>query len=129
MTHLSSSCVLPLRPLVPFRFAALYRNSLRLKMSRNHIQQANQIEMIENSSRIKLAVCLLLAFPLCAENVRLSSLDLKPYETLNFVAQDRSQAVVFVFQLKDGQAQPVRPQGLDAAKRYSIHELNPAPGR
>jgi len=37
--------------------------------------------------------------------------------------------VVFVFQLKDGEPLPVRPQGLDPARHYSIHELNPAPGR
>ncbi|MDD5140849.1 MAG: alpha-galactosidase [Verrucomicrobiales bacterium] len=48
---------------------------------------------------------------------------------LNFVAEDRARAVVFVFQLKDGEALPVRPQGLDPEKHYSIHELNPAPGR
>jgi alpha-galactosidase len=48
---------------------------------------------------------------------------------LNFVAEDRSRAVVFVFQLKDGPSLPVRPQGLDPEKHYSIHELNSAPGR
>jgi alpha-galactosidase len=48
---------------------------------------------------------------------------------LNFVSPDRSRAVVFVFQLKDGPALPVRPQGLEPDKRYVIHELNPAPGR
>ena len=48
---------------------------------------------------------------------------------LNFVAKDRARAVVFVFQLKHGEALPVRPQGLDPAKRYTIRELNPAPGR
>jgi alpha-galactosidase len=48
---------------------------------------------------------------------------------INFVAKDRSRAAVFVFQLKDGEAAAVRPQGLDAARRYTIHELNPAPGR
>jgi alpha-galactosidase len=48
---------------------------------------------------------------------------------LNFVSPDRSRAVVFVFQLKDGQPLPVRPQGLDATKRYLIRELNPAPDR
>jgi alpha-galactosidase len=48
---------------------------------------------------------------------------------LDFVAPDRARAVVFAFQLKDGQALPVRPQGLDPAKNYAIHELNPAPGR
>ena len=35
---------------------------------------------------------------------------------LDFVSPDRSRAVVFVFQLKDGQNVPVRPQGLDPAK-------------
>jgi alpha-galactosidase len=48
---------------------------------------------------------------------------------LNFVSPEQSRAVVFVFQLKNGEARPVRPQGLDAAKRYSLRELNPAPGR
>jgi alpha-galactosidase len=48
---------------------------------------------------------------------------------LNFVSPDRARAVVFVFQLKDGEANPVHPQGLDPAKRYTINELNPAPGR
>jgi len=52
-----------------------------------------------------------------------------PRGALNFVAKDHSRAVVFVFQLKDEKALPVRPHGLDAAKRYAVRELNPAPGR
>jgi alpha-galactosidase len=36
---------------------------------------------------------------------------------------------VYAFQLKDGPQSPVRPQGLDPAKSYTIRELNPAPGR
>ena len=48
---------------------------------------------------------------------------------LNYVSADQSKAVLFAFQLKDGTAQPVRPQGLSAAKRYTVRELNPAPGR
>jgi len=48
---------------------------------------------------------------------------------LNFVSPDKARAAVFVFQLKDGEAKPVYPQGLDSAKRYTVQELNPAPGR
>ena len=48
---------------------------------------------------------------------------------LNYVSPDQSKAVLFVFQLKDGGAQPVHPQGLDAKKHYTVRELNPAPGR
>jgi alpha-galactosidase len=48
---------------------------------------------------------------------------------LNFVSPGAAHASVFVFQLKDGEALPVRPQGLDPAKRYLVKELNPAPGR
>jgi alpha-galactosidase len=48
---------------------------------------------------------------------------------INFVSPDKSRAVVFVFQLKDGLPLPVHPQGLDPAKGYIIHELNHAPGR
>ena len=48
---------------------------------------------------------------------------------LNYVSPDRVKAALFVFQLKDGEAQPVRPQGLDPTKRYTVREMNPAPGR
>ncbi|HWY31225.1 MAG TPA: alpha-galactosidase [Candidatus Acidoferrum sp.] len=48
---------------------------------------------------------------------------------LGFVSPDRKRAVVFAFQLKDGPQAPVHPQGLDPAINYTIHELNPAPGR
>ncbi len=48
---------------------------------------------------------------------------------INYVSPDQTKAVLFVFQLKDGAAQPVRPQGLDPAKRYTVHEMNPSPGR
>jgi alpha-galactosidase len=48
---------------------------------------------------------------------------------LNFVSPDQARAVVFVFQLQDGEKVVVRPQGLDPAKNYQVTELNPAPGR
>ena len=48
---------------------------------------------------------------------------------INFVSPDQTRAAVFVFQLKDGEAIPVRPQGLDPAKHYTVREMNPAPGR
>jgi alpha-galactosidase len=48
---------------------------------------------------------------------------------LNYVAKDKARAVVFVFQLQAGRNVVVRPQGLDPARRYTIHEMNPAPGR
>jgi alpha-galactosidase len=48
---------------------------------------------------------------------------------INYTSPDRSRAVVFVYQLKDAEPQPLRPQGLDPAKRYTVKELNPAPGR
>ena len=48
---------------------------------------------------------------------------------LDYVSDDRARAVVFAFQLQDGAAAPVHPQGLDPEKSYTVHELNPAPGR
>lgn len=48
---------------------------------------------------------------------------------LDFVSPDQTRAVVFVFQLQNGKNVPVHPQGLDPAKHYTVHELNPAPGR
>ena len=48
---------------------------------------------------------------------------------INFVSSDKTRAVVFAFQLREGENIPVHPQGLDPAKRYTVRELNPAPGR
>ncbi len=48
---------------------------------------------------------------------------------LNFVSPDKARAVIFALQLQDSKNVPVQPQGLDPAKNYVIHELNPAPGR
>jgi len=48
---------------------------------------------------------------------------------INFVSPDRARAALFVFQLKDGENAAVHPQGLEPARHYTIHELNPAPGR
>ena len=48
---------------------------------------------------------------------------------LNFVSSDKSKVVLFVFQLKDGLNVVVHPQGLEPARSYKVHELNPAPGR
>ena len=45
------------------------------------------------------------------------------------MAPDQGRAVVFVFQLQDGPNVAVHPQGLDPVRHYTIHELNPAPGR
>jgi alpha-galactosidase len=44
---------------------------------------------------------------------------------LNYASKDRERAVLFVFQLKNAEVSPVRPQGLAPDKQYTIHELNP----
>jgi alpha-galactosidase len=48
---------------------------------------------------------------------------------IDFVSPDQTRAIVFAFQLDDGPNADVRPQGLAPSKRYTIHELNPAPDR
>ncbi len=48
---------------------------------------------------------------------------------LDLVTQDKARAVMFVFQLGAGQNRAVHPRGLNPARRYRIHELNPVPGR
>jgi alpha-galactosidase len=57
----------------------------------------------------------------------------RPHEAargaINYTSIDRSRAVLFVFQLKDGEATPVRLRGLDPARKYVVRELNPAAGR
>jgi alpha-galactosidase len=51
-----------------------------------------------------------------------------PYErqraAMDFVSADRSRAVLFVYQLKDGDHEPVTPRGLDPQRHYLVREVN-----
>ena len=47
-----------------------------------------------------------------------------PCAALDYVAADRSRAVLFVYQIKDGADVPIKPRGLDPQGRYRIHEVN-----
>jgi alpha-galactosidase len=47
-----------------------------------------------------------------------------PRACLDYVTPDRSKAVLFVYQLKDGEAGSVKPRGLDPARKYQVRELN-----
>jgi alpha-galactosidase len=55
---------------------------------------------------------------------RLSS----PYEqncgSLSYVSEDKNKAVVFVYQVKDGQSGVIKLRGLDPVKKYRLKELN-----
>ena len=55
---------------------------------------------------------------------RLESPDDGPRAALDYVSPDRSRAVLFVYQLKDNDTKPVKPRGLDPAKRYTVREVN-----
>ena len=48
---------------------------------------------------------------------------------INYVSEDLKRGVMFTFQLQGGPQAPVHPQGLDPKANYTLHELNPAPGR
>jgi alpha-galactosidase len=60
---------------------------------------------------------------------RLEQPEQGPRGAINFVSPDQTRAVLFAFQLKDGLLPAVKPEGLDPARQYVLHELNPAPGR
>jgi len=51
-----------------------------------------------------------------------------PYErqraALEYVSEDRTRAVLFIYQLGETAFGPVRPRGLDPAKRYRVREVN-----
>src|SRR5882724_9811798 len=51
-----------------------------------------------------------------------------PYESircaLNYVSKDHQRAVLFVFQMKNGAAPPVRLLGLTPQRQYTVYELN-----
>jgi alpha-galactosidase len=47
-----------------------------------------------------------------------------PRACLNYVSPDRAKAVLFVYQLKAGDAAPVKPGGLDPQRQYVVREVN-----
>jgi alpha-galactosidase len=47
-----------------------------------------------------------------------------PRAALDYVTADRQHAVLFVYQLQDGETAPVRPRGLHPQKLYLIREIN-----
>jgi alpha-galactosidase len=59
---------------------------------------------------------------------RLESPYERPRAALSYVAADRSAAVVFVYQLREGAPAAVRPRGLDPGRKYLVRELNLPPG-
>ncbi|HZR16551.1 MAG TPA: alpha-galactosidase [Verrucomicrobiae bacterium] len=59
---------------------------------------------------------------------RLESPYAGPRAALDLVSPDRSRAVLFIYQLKEGPNSPIRLQGLDRRKTYRLREVNLSPG-
>jgi alpha-galactosidase len=59
---------------------------------------------------------------------RLESPYEQPRAVLSYVSADRSRAVVFAYQLGETAFGPIRPRGLDPARRYRVREINLAEG-
>ncbi len=55
---------------------------------------------------------------------RLESPYTGPRSCLDYVSPDRAKAVLFVYQLKAGEAAAVKPRGLDAQRQYKVREVN-----
>jgi len=55
---------------------------------------------------------------------RLESPYAGPRSVVEFVSQDRSRAVLFVYQLQSGESKPARLNGLAPEKRYKAREVN-----
>jgi alpha-galactosidase len=55
---------------------------------------------------------------------RLESPYERPRAVLSYVSADRAAAVVFIYQLRESIQGPVRPRGLDPARRYRVREIN-----
>jgi alpha-galactosidase len=51
-----------------------------------------------------------------------------PRAALNYVLPDKSRAVLFVYQIGDSEAKPVKLAGLDPKKQYHVREVNLADG-
>lgn len=49
-----------------------------------------------------------------------------PRACLDYVLPDQKKAVLFVYQLKTGEAKAVKPEGLDAQRKYAVREIDAA---
>ncbi len=48
----------------------------------------------------------------------------QPCAALDFVSPDRTHAVLFIYQVKEGDDGLVKPEGLDPQLRYHVREVN-----
>ena len=55
---------------------------------------------------------------------RLESPYERPRAALSYVSEDRTRAVLFVYQLGESAFGPIKPRGLDPSKRYRVREVN-----
>ncbi|RPI25272.1 MAG: alpha-galactosidase [Acidobacteria bacterium] len=55
---------------------------------------------------------------------RLQSPYERPQAALSYVSPDRTRAVVFIYRLGEEAFPPVKPRGLDPAKKYRVREIN-----
>jgi alpha-galactosidase len=55
---------------------------------------------------------------------RLESPYEQPRAVLSYVSADRGRAVVFAYQLGETAYGPIKPRGLDPARRYRVREIN-----
>ena len=51
-----------------------------------------------------------------------------PRSAISYVLADRSQAVLFVYQIASGDPKCVKPTGLDPQKNYRVREVNLSEG-
>lgn len=51
-----------------------------------------------------------------------------PCAAMDYVSPKRSRAVLFIYQVKNGDDGTVKPQGLDPQERYRVREVNLPPG-
>lgn len=52
-----------------------------------------------------------------------------PRATLDYVTYDQSRAVLFIYQLKEGPSEVVKPMGLDPQQNYRLTEVNVPEGQ
>ena len=60
---------------------------------------------------------------------RLESPYASPRAALDYVSDDRSRSILFVYQLKPDRDRLVKPRGLDAQRQYRVREINLPEGR
>lgn len=92
------------------------------------LDKATDEERAQIAAAVKLYKERIRPLVMRGELYRLSSPYEHPLASLSYVSADKSEAVVYLYQVADGRVPRICMEGLDASRQYVVEEVNLSPG-